>query len=269
MNLTAILGSAAPWQVRELTGLDQAVRARHPLAVRVGVVGVTRAVGTSVAAGLAASVLASRGHRVLAVNSSRPGTSLLRHVGQPPGAPSAPEDDERRAGAATFADATEELPRATSGVYCLDLADSSADRWHHAVAPIARFFDYTLTDWGTRSGADLAAVTATSTLLAVVAPAERAAVQQAVDLAAAAHDAGTTALIVVTDPAGAWNSAWQELCDLLPFPATYVAHDKAHGEDRPRSSRRLPRATRLSGLRLAATIARAASSATPSAGTTR
>lgn len=254
MNLSSVLGSAAPWQVRELTRLDQAVRTSLPLAVRVGVVGVARGVGTSVTAGLAASVLAARGHRVLAVNSSGPGTSLLWHVGQRPTAASTPDEDERRATAATFADVTAGLPRALSGVYCLDLADSQETRWRQSVAPIGRFFDYTITDWGTRDGASLGAATRTSALVCVVAPGDRPAVQQAVDLAGATRDAGATPMVVVTDPTNSQNPAMAEICDRLPFPGVRIAHDKAHGGERPVSSRDLSARTRMSGLRLAAAI---------------
>ncbi len=266
MDLTAVFRSGAPWRVRELTRLDTQVRARHPLAARVGVIGVTWGVGTSVTAGLMGSVLAAHGHRVLAVNASRPGKSLLWHSGQPPFAPSTPEDDERRVAASSFADVTDGLPLATSGVYCLELADTAEARWRHAVAPITRFFDYTITDWGTRAGADLATVTQAATIVTVVAPAERPAVQHAVDLAGAIHEAGRTPVVVVTDPKKAWTPAWTELLDLMPFPAAHIAYDTAHGEERPRSSRRLPTATRMSGLRLAATITRAA---TPAEGTLR
>lgn len=254
MNLVDALGLGTPWRVRELQRLDQQVRASRPVAVRVGVVGVARGIGASVAAGMAASVLAARGHRVLAVNSSGPGPSLLWHVGQPPQQASTPEEDELRRAATTFADVANGLPHAASGVYCLELADSQLARWQHAVAPVARFFDYTITDWGPRTGVDLATVAAASTLVAVVTPADRPAVQEAVDLADAAHLAGATPVVVITDPANTWSPAWRELLGLLPFSSTHVAYDKAHGADRPQSSRRLPAATRLSGLRVAATI---------------
>lgn len=268
MNLTAVAGSATAWRVRELTRLDAHVRVSRPVAVRVAVLGVTRNVGTSVAAGLAASVLASRGHRVLAVNASGPGKSLLWHTGQPPQPPSAPEDDDRRATASTFAGACEGLPRATSGVYCMELADSSEARWRQAVAPVTRFFDYTITDWGSHTINDLAAIASAAAIVAVVAPAERPLAQQAVDIAGAIGDTGAIPIVVMTDPKKAWNPAWTELLGLLPFPAAHVAYDTAHGEDRPRSSRRLPDATRLSGLRLAATIT-TASTAVPAEGTIR
>jgi hypothetical protein len=268
VNLTSVVGSAAPWRIRELTRLDAQVRVSRPVAVRVAVLGVTRDVGTSVAAGLTASVLASRGHRVLAVNASRPGKSLLWHTGLPPQPPAAPEDDDRRAAASTFAGACEGLPRATSGVYCMELADSFEARWRHVVAPVTRFFDYTITDWGTRSINDLAAIASAATIVAVVAPAERPLVQQAVDIAGAIGDTGAIPIVVVTDPKNTWNPAWSELLKLLPFPAAHIAYDTAHGEDRPRSSRRLPDATRLSGLRLAAAIT-TASTAVSAEGTIR
>ncbi|MCL2455461.1 MAG: hypothetical protein FWD18_09240 [Micrococcales bacterium] len=264
MSLVTALASAAPWRVRELGRLDAVVRRRHPLAVRVGVVGVVGGAGASVVAGMAASVLTTRGgNRVLLVDASGRRRSALWHSGVPshhgaPTTPEAPEEDEGRVRARRFEQVVAGLPRSASGTYGMGLGDDAEARWWQTVAPITRFFDHTVTDWGTGGSGALGTVAASSTVVCVVAPAERSAIQHAVDVAATVREPGAAPVVCVTDPHRTSTPAISQMCDLLPFPTVRFAHDRAHGDASLAPGRRLGSATRLSALRLAAAIVEAA-----------
>lgn len=263
--------SALPGRVDELRRLDAAVRAPLPLSTRVGFTGVAGGIGCSVAAGLAASVLARRrDHRVLAVNASPSTRSLLWHAGLTSPAASTPAHEVERRAARHSSEATAGLALTPGGLHCLDLhADGTPvrdARWWEAVAPAGRFFDFVLTDWGVRDAATVGSVVSASTVVCVVTAPDRASVQAGVDLAHTVDDPAVRVLLAVVDAAGARRPATGELVRLLPVPAVEVPRDRAHGAARPAPGARLRASTHLAALRLAAALVDAAAPGAASAG---
>lgn len=196
-RLDSVLRAALPGEPARLAALDQAVRAPLPLSTGVGVLGAGQDAPTAVVGGLLAGVLAARRpHRVLAVAAQpvRPGIGW--HAGLDTSAVPTDAEIANRAAAGSGPDATAGLARSAGGAWVLDLADEPA-RWWAAVAPISRYFDFVLTDWGSPS--DLDDVRATSAVLLVVADANRAALQAAIDLAARLATSEVTPLVAVHD----------------------------------------------------------------------
>ncbi|GIG21638.1 hypothetical protein Cch01nite_23620 [Cellulomonas chitinilytica] len=269
--LDHVLASAVPDRARELVVLDRAVRAPLPLSTRVGVVGVSAGVGCSVVAGLVASALAARRpHRVLAVNASAGGRSLLWHAGATTVEPALPADDEARRGARTGAEAVEGLARTGGGLHCLDLAVDGAPvpdaRWWEALGPAGRFFDVIVTDWGARSAARSGAVGASSSVVCVVAEAERSSWQHGTDLVGRVAADGVPAVLAVSAVRGR-PAAWcAEAARLSRVPVVVVPHDRAHGAAAPVPAARLRAATGVAVLRLAAAVVSVAGAAVGPAG---
>jgi hypothetical protein len=256
--------SAMPARIDELQRLDAAVRGPLPLSTRVGFVGVGPGVGCSTAAGLAASVLATRRtHPVLAVNASASARSVLWHAGLTSAATTTTAQDVARRTARRSAEATEGLVRTPAGLHCLDLVGGDGPprdgRWWEAVAPAGRFFDFVLTDWGARDAETVPGVVSASTLVCVVATADRDSVQRGLDLAHAAGSSGVRAVMAVVDVDGRRTAAIGDLVRLLPLPAVEIVHDRAHRATRPVPSTGLRATTNLSALRLAAALVEAAS----------
>lgn len=255
-----VLASALPDRVAAFTALDTRVRAPLALSSRIGVVGVSAGAGTSTVAGLLASTLAARrAHRVVAVNASAGNRSLLWHAGCTVAAGTTPERDATRRAARSGEEVTAGLVRTPVGLFCLDLAEDAGpvpdDRWWRALGSAGRFFDLVVTDWGARTGASLGPTVAASSVLCVVAEAERAALQHAVDLATAA---GLPAVIAAVNVRGARTPWLAELARRSSITVVPVPHDPAHGAPRPLPSSRLSAATSLATLRLAAGLIDAA-----------
>ncbi|MGY4645333.1 hypothetical protein [Cellulomonas sp. URHB0016] len=261
--LEHVLASAVPDRVRELVVLDEALRAPLPLSTRVGVVGVAGGVGCSVVAGLLASTLAARRpHRVLAVNASAGGHSLLWHAGITSVVPAAPATDEVRLAARTGAQAVDGLALTAGGLHCLDLAVDGGpvpdSRWWQALGPAGRFFDVITTDWGARSAGRAAPVAASSSVVCVVAEAERSSWQLGVDLVdrfTAAGVPGVLAVNALRSRPAAWCA---EAARLSPVPVVLVPHDRAHGAVAPVQAAQLRTVTGVAVLRLAAALVSAA-----------
>lgn len=258
-----VVASSAPGRVARLTALDAAVRSPLPLATRVGVVGVAGGVGCSVVAGLLASTLASRrGGRVLAVNASAGGRSLLWHAGCGTVAPSTPEQDAARVAATTRGDAVAGLVATPAGVHGLELAQDGGPvpdaHWWTGVGPAARFFDAVVTDAGARSVTTAAAVAAASSVACVVADAERSSWQHGADLVAALEATGVPAVLAVSagrHRAPAWCAT---AARLSPVPTVVLPHDRAHGAAAPVAGPGLRPGTARAALALAAAVVTAA-----------
>lgn len=260
-----VLASALPERVAEFTALDGRVRAPLALSSRVGVVGVSAGAGCSTVAGLLASTLAARReHRVLAVNASAGNRSALWHAGCTVAAGTTPERDATRRAARSGEEVTAGLVRTPTGLFCLDLADDAGpvpeDRWWRALGPAGRFFDLVVTDWGARTGAQAGPAVSASSVLCVVAEAERASLQHAVDLAAAT---GLPAVIAAVDLRGARPRWLRELAARSAVRVVPVPHDPGHGSPRPLPADRLSAATSLATLRLAAALVDAAAPVVP------
>lgn len=261
-RVSRVLDTARPRRIAELVALDEAIRSPLPLSTRVGFVGVGGGVGCSVAAGLAASVLAARRPgRVLAVNASDRHRSLLWHAGLTSDAHVDRGGDADRAGARRADDVTSGLAHTPVGLACIDLVGpdpGGADsRWWEVVAPISRFFDFVVTDWGVRDAASDEDVTTSSALACVVAPADRTGLQRGLDLAETLREAGTPAVMAVTDPRRRRTAAVAQMIDLLPVPAVEIPYDPAHGAAAPSPTTGLRPRTTVAGVRLAAALVRA------------
>jgi MinD-like ATPase involved in chromosome partitioning or flagellar assembly len=254
-----VLASAAPDRAAELVALDRAVRVPLPLSTRVGVVGVAGGSGCSVVAGLLAATLAARRpHRVLAVNASHGGRSLLWHAGTLEDARSSAAQDAARTSATSGTAATAGLVRTPGGLHCLDLAADGGpvaeSRWWEALGPAGRFFDVVVTDWGARTAARSAPVAAASSVVCVVTPAERPAWQHAADLAGRFVAAGVPAVVAVDAVHGRAPAWCAEAVRLSPLPAVLLPHDRAHGSATPVAPARLRASTAVAVLRLAACL---------------
>lgn len=262
-RLSSLVDAARPQRVTELVRLDEEIRSPLPLSTRVGFVGVAGGVGCSVAAGLASSALASRRPgRVLAVNASNEHRSLLWHAGMTGDAHPDRGADADRAGARRAAEVTARLPRTAGGLSCIDLAGGDpggADgRWWEVVAPIGRFFDFVVTDWGVRDMTASDDVTASSALACVVTSADRTGLQRGVDLAHALGVAGAPAVLAVVDAHRRRAPVTSTLVDLLPVPAVEIPYDAAHHAVAPAPGSALRPGTRLAAVRLATALVRQA-----------
>lgn len=200
-RLGDVLRGCLPGQPERLLALDAAIRAPLPLSTRIGVLGGDPAAPTALVAGLLAATLAGRRpHRVLAV-AARQGPRPAR----PAGAESAPTglDDAaiaRRATARTGAEATDGLAQLPGGAWTLDLA-GQAERWWDAVAPISRFFDFVVTDWGTPATLD--DVRGTGGVLLVVGTGTPEALRAGAELRARLAGPDADALFAPVDGGGA------------------------------------------------------------------
>lgn len=262
-RIPTLLHSARPSRADELVRLDQEIRSPLPLSTRVGIVGVSGGVGASVAAGLASSVLAARRPgRILAVNASGDRRSLLWHAGLTGDAHLDRARDADRTGARRAEDVTAELARTPGGLSCIDLLSTGAGgadaRWWEVVAPIGRFFDFVVTDWGVRDARSCEDVTASSALACVTTTPDRSGLQRGVDLAHTLGAAGTPALLAVVDSRRTSSAATEAMIDLLPVPAVRIPHDPAHGAATPSPGAALRPATTTAAVRMAAALVREA-----------
>lgn len=173
---TAVFGSGANGRVR-LTGWDAAIRGGLSTTRRVGVVSLTSGAGAStVAYQLTRAIAARRSEPVLAVDVSSGAAGLAERLGARPVAP-----DETRAAARTTAEALSGLDE-RDGIVALRPRDTddAVGAWLGEAAPIARFFDVAVTDFGARHPVvDLAACAALCDVVCLVSDARRARAEHA------------------------------------------------------------------------------------------
>lgn len=265
-GLDAVLRGCLPGQPERLTALDAAIRAPLPLSTGVGVVGAGDAAPTGVVAGLLAGVLAARRpHRVLWVSGlrqARPAQGTRPPAGFRQDQPAGPQpaDAARRATARTGDEATAGLGRTPSGAWTLEL--ESPARWWDAVAPISRFFDFVVTDWGTPTALDDAR--AASSVVLVVTAADRDGLRAGVDLRARLGGSGLTALLAMHDlgtaPRGLAEAARVNGASWLPADRGLDGLDQRAGglDELDRRKRRLRFATTIAALELTAGVVDAA-----------
>lgn len=167
---TAVFGSGANGRVR-LTEWDAAVRGGLSTTRRIGVLSLTPGAGTStVAHQLTRAIAGRRSEPVLAVDVSSGAAGLAERLGAVAVAP-----DETRAAARTTADALSGLVE-SDGVVALRPRDNvdAVGGWLGEAAPIARFFDVAVTDFGARHPVvDLAACAALCDVVCLVSDARR------------------------------------------------------------------------------------------------
>jgi hypothetical protein len=253
-RLDAVLRASLPGEPERLAALDTAIRSPLPLSTGVGIVGAGRDAPTAVVGGLLAGVLAARRpHRVLAVGARPAAHGIGWHAGLAATAWAGDRDIAKRSAAGTGAEATYGLGRTPGGAWVLDLADEPA-RWWEAVAPISRFFDFVLTDWGTPS--DLDDARATSVVLLVVVAADPAALQSGVDLAAQLATSRVTPLLVMHDTGAGHAPALRTAAAVNE--AHWLPADRGLRTSAPTSNRRLRYTTSIAVLGLAAAVVDAA-----------
>ncbi|WP_345800712.1 hypothetical protein AAIB33_14720 [Microbacterium sp. AZCO] len=141
---SALFGSAVARRTA-LTEWDASIRGTLPTARRIGVVSLDTGAGATTLAEQVVRILAARrADPVLAIDVA--GGGLAARLGAAATAPS-----ETRAGARTTADAVTGLDGG-DGWFALHpaAADSAVGAWLVEAAPITRFFDVSVTDFGVR-----------------------------------------------------------------------------------------------------------------------
>ena len=266
----SVLRASVPGESARLISLDAAIRAPLPLSTGVGLLGAGPDAPTSVVGGLLSSVLgARRPHRVLAVGAARApdprpdnprpdnprlyDRGITWHAGLEGSAEATEAQVGRRGTARSGAEATADLARTPGGVWALDLAGDPA-RWWDSVAPISRFFDFVVTDWGAPVDPDDAR--AASGVLVVVAGPTRTGLQAGVDLVAQLTTPSATPLLVVHDEGGGAERGMAEAA--TANDAVWLPADRGLRASTPTPGSRLRYATNRAVLQLAARVVDAA-----------
>jgi MinD-like ATPase involved in chromosome partitioning or flagellar assembly len=255
--------SLVSWS-RELEEADAAVRTPLGLSRRVGVVAVEPRSGASTVTAALVGLLASRRRgAVLGVDAGGGGLAALLGTG------AAPADPEDQLGSDPGSDLGN--PPRGGGLQRLDLArdDESwpapVERWRAEVAPVSRFYDLVVTDWGTRPwSADLTEAASTSHVVVLVARADRRAALEAAAGLSLIRDAGPShGLLVLVDVDRTSDRPAARLARQLGVPVTTVGHEPQLASHLA-EGRRLPARTRLSVIRIAqAVVEQAVLSALP------
>jgi hypothetical protein len=250
---TAVFGSSAA-RSRELTEWDAAIRRPRSTTRRIGFVSLEPGSGsTTLAALVTRTVAARRAEPVLAVDVSSDDRGLARAIGIP-----ATPADATRAAARTTDDARTGLT-AGQGWFGLHPAttahapEGAVGAWLAEAAPITRFFEVVLTDFGVRHPlVDLAACAALCDVVCLVSDARRSQAElvRAVAPAIAELPETPTPVLALVDHARAGDAVARALESSDAWPVVGIPFDRAirAGED-PRGL-----ASRRAVLRLAATL---------------
>ncbi|KTS06720.1 hypothetical protein [Microbacterium testaceum] len=221
---TAVFGSGANGRI-ELTAWDAAIRGSLSTTRRIGVLSLSPAAGTStVAHQLTRAVAARRSAPVLAVDVSSGDDGLGPRLGAAPVAP-----DETRAGARTTAEALSGL-EVSGGVVALRPRDctEAVGTWLGEAAPITRFFDVAITDFGVRHPLlDLAACAALCDVVCLVSDGRRSPVEHArsVVAAIAGLPEAPTVVLALVDHAREGDAVARAVATGTPHPVIAVPFD--------------------------------------------
>lgn len=176
---TALFGSGVAERAA-LTAWDAAIRGGLSTTRRIGFVSLAEGSGASTLAHQVTRIVAARRvEPVLAVDVSNTAGGLAERLGVDP-TPS----NEMRAGARTTAEALTDLPDG-DGWFALRpslaaTSDAVVDAWLGEAAPITRFFEVSITDFGVRHPlVDLASCAALCDVVCIVSDATRAAAELA------------------------------------------------------------------------------------------
>jgi MinD-like ATPase involved in chromosome partitioning or flagellar assembly len=271
-GLRTLFGSTAG-AVYELTAADATVGTGLSLSRRISVVALDGGSGTTAVAVALASLLARRrGGPVLAVDAAGGHAGLVSRTigGDPaPQATRAAAGDQRLA-ARTGTQARTGLPQSGSGSYVLDLAGTarrpaSVETWLHEVAPIARFYDVVVTDWGVRAAPmDFVESVATGHLVVMVSRADRQSATRAAAAVAqldgpSGEAAGAAArpvppIMVLVDVSRTADRVVAAVRRRLGTPVHALPHDPEWSADTLTSSRRFAARTRRAHIRLAQAV---------------
>lgn len=189
-----------------LIAAEQEIRSPLPVIRRVAFAALAGGTGCSTVTRRVAATLASR----------RSGGVLLALA----------TDEERRVEQSGGFDARHQVPR---GIETVDLPapvwpDGIAN-WRIHTEEQHRAHELTLTDWGKLSAPQLFAVAAHSHLVCLTTTAERRAVQQALDVAAAINGTGTRTLIIASAVRGRARLGARRMVAALPCPALLMPFD--------------------------------------------
>ena len=257
-----VVGSASRL-THELRGADAALRAPIALSRRIGFVQLRGGSGASASAAYLANLLAARRTGpVLAVNAALGPVNLVWHAGATE--PGAQRASDRRLGARSSRDARDGLPTTPTGLHLLDLwqlrgqpGQPAPLLWSRQVAPIARFYDVVVTDWGCRPAAlDLDDVVATGHLTCLVSRADRRAAEEAaaaVSVLTTQPDPPRVALLLV-DVGHTADTSATALGQHLDATVLTVPYDPARAAAGPVAAARLATRTRLAYTRTAAAL---------------
>ena len=251
-------GAAA---VRRLSAEDHQIRAALPVNRRIGFVQLDAGSGCSSLAAAVAGICATRrtGH-VLGVNASAGPDNLIAHAGL--GTPSSDRPNARRLAAQSATDALTDLRRAETGLWVQDLrpsprAAASVASWNEQIAPISRFFDLTITDWGLRTPeADLGAVVASSHIVCIVARADRYSAETAAALVPAihAHQESPAVVVALVDIDGTAGQAPLRMRSDETLPLCVIPYDAQRARYGDSPGRSIPVRSRRAASTLAATL---------------
>lgn len=274
----AALGSTAV--ARELADLDARLRRPVSTSRRVAVVQSGGGVGgTTLVARVARAAAVRRHGGVLAVDASNGHADLAAATGV-----TTPLDLARAAtlaGITTAAQARDAVPAPAGGPAVLGAGaapgsgPATVPAWRSALAPVGRFFDLVVTDWGPRDPTDVAALADDHHVVAVVARADRGPAEAALGLLAAALPRTAVVLVLVdvggtAGPVGAvlerqlrtvtrTTPAPREHLGVPVLPVLTVPHDPGAGPGGPRRpAAAAPLAVRTAWLRVAAALLDAA-----------
>ncbi len=261
ISMSAFGSSAAV--TAELTAADSVLRMPLPLSRRVSFVSLRGGSGTSTTSSYVASLLATRrAGLIVAVNASAGDGNLIWHAGLSSLAAQRPS--ERRLRARNASDARDGLPRTRSGLYTLDLRETtsaqvaaSTQRWFDELTPITRFFDVVATDWGSRSWqVDLGQVVGASHVVCLVARADRYAAEEAASLVPAlrAHEDHPRVALALVDVGGTASRSIETVRESLGIPVVGIPYDASRGSLTPVGSATLSARTRIAYTRLATAL---------------
>ncbi len=226
------LFSSSAASVRRLSIEDAQIRAALPVNRRIGFVQLTPEAGCSSLAAQVAGVFARRrAGQVLGVNASAGPNNLIAAAGL--SAHSADRPNAVRLSARSASEAFTDLRQAPTGLRVQDLrtspdAEASVSDWTDQIAPISRFFDLTVTDWGLREpDTDLGAIVAASHIICLVARADRYSAERAAALVPAiqAHQASPAVVVALVDVDGAAGQAPSSMLRDENLPICVIPYD--------------------------------------------
>jgi hypothetical protein len=245
----AVFGSGVSRRL-EFGAWDAALRGGLSTTRRIGFLSLVPGVGaTSLALQVTRIVASRRSEPVLAVDVSGDDRGLGARLRAQPTTP-----DETRAGARTTAEAMTGLAE-HDGVVALrpDLSDGAVGGWLTEAAPVARFFEVAITDFGARHPlVDLPACAALCDVVCVVSDARRSPAEHARALAPAIASLpeAPTPVLAFVDHAREGDGVARLVAAGSPHPVIGVPFDaRMQAGSRPRAY-----ATRRALLQLAATL---------------
>uniref|UniRef100_UPI00292F6E1C hypothetical protein n=1 Tax=uncultured Propionibacterium sp. TaxID=218066 RepID=UPI00292F6E1C len=154
------------------------------------------------------------------------------------------DGDEEPRPPATLAEAMTGLPRTAHGLACLDLTREQfpgcldVRGWADQLAPIARFPDFLVTDFGVRDRDELSTIASSNHAVCIVAGTSRGRLTRALALATWLRDEGAAPLVCINDAhGGSSRRQLRLLSSALSRPPVLVPHDPARlGADPARST---------------------------------